>query len=51
VCAGGRWSTLVQADGGAHVRFDGKFDDWANEAGIRPPLEFTIRPAAGAARP
>jgi hypothetical protein len=51
VCAGGRWSTIVQPDGSAHVRFDGKFDDWADEAGIRPPLEFTIRPAAGAARP
>lgn len=46
VCAGGRWSTLVQPDGGAHVRFDGKFDDWASETGIRPPLEFTIRAAA-----
>jgi hypothetical protein len=44
VCAGGgRWSSLVQPDGGAHVRFDGKFEDWRDEAGIRPPLEFTIR--------
>jgi len=49
VCAGARWSTLAQPGGGAHVHFDGKFEDWTDESGIRPPLEFTIRPAVSAA--
>jgi hypothetical protein len=51
VCPGARWSTLLQADGGAHVRFDGRFEDWTDEAGVRPPLEFTIRAPSSAARP
>jgi hypothetical protein len=52
VCPGARWSTLLQPDGGAHVRFDGRFEDWTDEAGIRPPLEFTIRaPQGGSAAP
>jgi len=43
VCPGARWSSLLQPDGGAHVRFEGRFEDWTDDAGIRPPLEFTIR--------
>ncbi|HEX4439202.1 MAG TPA: hypothetical protein VH854_03970 [Thermoanaerobaculia bacterium] len=45
VCPGARWSTLAQPGGGAHVRFDGKIEEWP-DAGIRPPLEFTIRATA-----
>jgi hypothetical protein len=58
VCPAARWSTLLQPGGGAHVQFDGRFEDWTDEAGIRPPLEFTIRaaspppvPTAAPARP
>jgi len=43
VCPGARWSSLVLPGGGTHVTFAGRFADWPNESGIRPPLEYTIR--------
>ena len=46
VCPGARWSSLVLPDGGIHVRFAGRFADWPDESGIRPPLEYTIRSGA-----
>jgi hypothetical protein len=51
VCSAGRWSTLAMPDGGAHVRFDGKFENWTGETGIRPPLEYTIRPVGSPPHP
>jgi hypothetical protein len=50
-CPAARWSTLLLPGGGAHVRFGGRFEEWQDESGIRPPLEFTIRAPASAARP
>jgi len=46
VCPGARWSSLALPDGGIHIRFAGRFADWPDESGIRPPLEYTIRSAA-----
>jgi hypothetical protein len=50
VCPGARWSSYQLPDGSTNVRFAGHYEDW-DDGGIRPPLQFTLRPAATGARP